>query len=342
MGKFTNIFKDGEIEGFSPDAAGDNYLVYDIQRDHHYWHEKITDVIKYISYLKKDCLILYGGNITDAGGGKINISECAAIGKDINGNRKLIFLPAQNALNLPVGWNDNRQIWVRLRYDSKLGTEIRNHFKTGSYHYTLLDSFIGEASSDDLFMTTDPNTIPDTDICLGSFRMNGTIFSLVPGFKSQFFYPESVVPGMIFPFAGVNCPLGYLFCDGSALSRMVYANLFTSIGISWGPGDGSTTFNIPDTRGIYLKGAGVSGKLLDSAGNPFSGILALYENDMIENHTHGTKADFKQSPGPTPLRQVKTESIASLSARILTGNHDGRDGPRTQPASVGMNFIIKY
>ena len=52
--------------------------------------------------------------------------------------------------------------------------------------------------------------------------------------------------GSIIPFAGTNIPDGYLLCDGSAVSRTTYADLFAAIGTVYGSGDGSTTFNVPD------------------------------------------------------------------------------------------------
>lgn len=51
------------------------------------------------------------------------------------------------------------------------------------------------------------------------------------------------------PFAGSTVPAGYLLCDGSEVSRATYAMLFTAIGTTYGTGDGSTTFNIPDLSG---------------------------------------------------------------------------------------------
>lgn len=60
--------------------------------------------------------------------------------------------------------------------------------------------------------------------------------------------------GVIFPFAGSVAPTGYLLCDGSHVSRSTYANLFTAIGEAYGEGDGSTTFALPDTRGVFLRG----------------------------------------------------------------------------------------
>lgn len=60
--------------------------------------------------------------------------------------------------------------------------------------------------------------------------------------------------GVVFPFAGNAAPYGYLICDGRAISRSEYPQLFLAIGTSHGIGDGSTTFNLPDYRGNFLRG----------------------------------------------------------------------------------------
>lgn len=64
------------------------------------------------------------------------------------------------------------------------------------------------------------------------------------------------VTGVMAPFAGTVAPDGFLLCDGSAVNRTTYADLFDVIGESFGPGDGSTTFNVPDTRNRALRGSG--------------------------------------------------------------------------------------
>jgi microcystin-dependent protein len=64
----------------------------------------------------------------------------------------------------------------------------------------------------------------------------------------------AIPAGMIMAFGGASVPSGYLLCDGSAVSRTSYANLFAAIGTAWGEGDGSTTFNLPDLRGRVVQG----------------------------------------------------------------------------------------
>jgi microcystin-dependent protein len=62
-------------------------------------------------------------------------------------------------------------------------------------------------------------------------------------------------PGDIKPFGGLAAPSGWLECDGQAISRTTYSALYAAIGTTWGSGDGSTTFNLPDLRGRSLIGA---------------------------------------------------------------------------------------
>lgn len=64
--------------------------------------------------------------------------------------------------------------------------------------------------------------------------------------------------GAMQPFAGptANIPAGWLLCDGSAISRINYAALFSVIGTSWGAGDGTTTFNLPPIQNRLLLGSG--------------------------------------------------------------------------------------
>ena len=66
-------------------------------------------------------------------------------------------------------------------------------------------------------------------------------------------------------FAGSSSPTGFLFCDGSAVSRSTYADLFAIISTTYGVGDGSSTFNLPDIRGRVVAGKEASANLLTSA-----------------------------------------------------------------------------
>jgi microcystin-dependent protein len=64
----------------------------------------------------------------------------------------------------------------------------------------------------------------------------------------------SLPSGTVLPFAGATAPAGYQLCYGQAISRTTYASLFSAIGTTYGSGDGSTTFNVPDLRGRAIAG----------------------------------------------------------------------------------------
>jgi hypothetical protein len=178
--EFTNIFWDGEVSGRTPDAQGDYYLVTDAQADHEYLQEKLVDTISAISGKPTETfLILYGGRVSDSGSGQIDITEGIIRTLDTNGEKRFVHIPALNNVSIPSGWNDGRSIWVTARYDFKLGASTRNHKAGPSYHYQILDTYMGDSNgyisttTDDLFASSDPVA---TAAILGKFTMTGTTF----------------------------------------------------------------------------------------------------------------------------------------------------------------------
>jgi len=88
--------------------------------------------------------------------------------------------------------------------------------------------------------------------------------------------------GSIFMYGAAAAPTGYLLCDGTAVSRTTYAALFAVIGTTFGAGDGSTTFNLPNMTGRYAVGLPSAGTLGASAGT----ALTNGENRAVGQHTH--------------------------------------------------------
>jgi microcystin-dependent protein len=104
----------------------------------------------------------------------------------------------------------------------------------------------------------------------------------------------SVAVGAVTPFAGSTLPLGYLWCDGSAVSRVTYAALFAAIGTTYGSGDGSTTFNVPDYRGRVAigkddLGAGPAASRITVGVSGIAGgtLGATGGSQALHGHTHG-------------------------------------------------------
>jgi len=65
--------------------------------------------------------------------------------------------------------------------------------------------------------------------------------------------------GTVLAYAGATAPSGWLMCDGTAYSRTEYADAYAAIGVLYGAGNGSTTFNVPDLRGVFMRGSGTNG-----------------------------------------------------------------------------------
>lgn len=170
-------------------------------------------------------------------------------------------------------------------------------------------------------------------------------------------------PGMVSPFAGDSIPAGWLLCDGSAISRTEYANLYKVIGVCWGVGDGSTTFNLPDLRGLFLRGvSGDSGNdedadsrivLHDNGGNTGNNV-GSYQGDAIRN-IEGTWTQQLMKEYVTTIATGALQAWES-SGTVNTSHGSGSNaggikldaslvvptGNDNRPKNAYVNYIIKY
>ena len=95
------------------------------------------------------------------------------------------------------------------------------------------------------------------------------------------FVSNSDLTGVVADFPMSSAPAGWLVADGSTVSRTVYANLFNKIGTAYGVGDGSSTFTLPDYRGVFRRG------LDNNRGLDSGRTLGSYQADNYGNHAHG-------------------------------------------------------
>ena len=86
--------------------------------------------------------------------------------------------------------------------------------------------------------------------------------------------------GSVFNLATTTVPTGFLECNGAAISRSTYASLFATISTTWGSGDGSSTFNLPDLRGQFVRGWD------NSAGVDSGRSFASSQSDQNKSHNH--------------------------------------------------------
>jgi microcystin-dependent protein len=158
--------------------------------------------------------------------------------------------------------------------------------------------------------------------------------------------------GIIAPFAGTSAPSGWLACQGQAISRSTYATLFTAIGTTWGSGDGSTTFNLPDLRGVFLRGTGTNAT--GSSSGAVGPSVGAYAADTYLNHSHAVtdpghshSVESFGSPGLSPGGTTYRTGSGSFSASTgnsttgLTVNTSTTGGTETKPKNYGILYIIK-
>ncbi len=160
--------------------------------------------------------------------------------------------------------------------------------------------------------------------------------------------------GSVSAFSGTSLPSGWLWADGSAISRTTYADLFASIGTTYGVGDGSTTFNLPDLRGRTIAGKdnmdnseGTGG---GDAARLTSGSKAAIDGDTlgasggVQEHTLTTA----EVPARSAIESLNTNNNAPTtggSTKVVSGNSVSRGGgeahTNVQPTLV-LNYIIRY
>lgn len=138
-----------------------------------------------------------------------------------------------------------------------------------------------------------------------------------------------VKTGSIIATPTTNMP-GYLLANGAEISRETYANLFAIIGTIYGVGDGTTTFNLPDLRGTFIRGflsgttPGIGGKQAQS----------------VQTHTHGLPGVNSACAGGGRTLYVYGASDAQATANYRTSSSAGM--AETRPANQPFYFYIKY
>ena len=147
---------------------------------------------------------------------------------------------------------------------------------------------------------------------------------------------------------------GWIICDGSAVSRSTYSVLFGVIGTTWGAGDGSSTFNIPDLEGVFLRGTGAHGTNNMANGNDFAGPnVGVFENDTFHDHLHRmrNRGGGSGSADGIEITAQDNSGVSEIDQNISgTGNgyseHNSNGAPRsgdeTRPFNVGVKYYIKY
>jgi len=178
--------------------------------------------------------------------------------------------------------------------------------------------------------------------------------------------------GVIEAFAGVNAPAGWLFCDGSAISRIQYPELFSALSTTYGSGDGSTTFNLPDLRGRMPFGKGTHSDVASLGQNEGASLAnrrpkhqhTVYFSDPGHGHSmyatqgnYGTengfpftgRVVFSRSGGPGEGNGYNFSDSAlygrvgttGINIKVNPENATSSTSPSDAPPYLVVNYIIK-
>lgn len=165
---------------------------------------------------------------------------------------------------------------------------------------------------------------------------------------------DLIVPGLVLPFAGSASPSGWLLCHGQAVSRTSFAGLFEIIGTTYGAGNGTTTFNVPDLRGRVTAGkddmGGTAASRLTNSGTGNPGIngAALGAAGGSDRH------QLTQAQMPAHTHPVNNSASTTIGGAFTTASLNAANGlqpittsiggdqahPNTQPTIV-LNYVIK-
>jgi microcystin-dependent protein len=187
------------------------------------------------------------------------------------------------------------------------------------------------------------NIITSTQLATSSVTANAIADGAVTQAKTN----NSLIPsGAIMAFAMNGAPTGWLAANGSAVSRTTYSNLFSAIGTTHGAGDGSTTFNLPNLSGIFVRGSGSQ----TIGGVSYSGSFSTNQNDALQNIT-GTVGQFDAAFGTTVATGAFTTTQTTKttggggSGKYLTADFNAsrvaRTSTETRPANIALLYCIK-
>ena len=168
--------------------------------------------------------------------------------------------------------------------------------------------------------------------------------------------------GAVVSFAGTTAPAGWLICDGSLVSRATYPALFAAIGVTFGAGDGNTTFALPDLRGRTVLGVGQgAGLTARTLGDTFGAETHTLTINEMPSHNHGvTDPGHAHSSGTAGGFVVNGTTSGLASAGIAGGggfqvtgwtapdptyisiqNSGGGAAHSILPPAVALNYLIR-
>lgn len=204
---------------------------------------------------------------------------------------------------------------------------------------------------------------PGANLSILYFNANGNLLS-IDASSAYFVGPP---PGSVIYSAAAGLENGYLRPDGSAVSRSTFAQLFARLGILYGPGDGSTTFNLPNLKGRIIAGYDAAGSLITTANggldtttlgatggvpnfalNPVNlppytptGTVTTTINGGV-NQAVSDGSLVNQAPGANAVKTVSLTTITATSSFSGVSNGGTSTPVKTIPPAIVLQPMIKY
>ena len=276
-----------------------------------------------------------------------------------------VGVPAGTVSSLPIRRSDDTNTGIYFSaadtLDIATGGTRRAHFDTNGI--TIRDRkalrFRDTSNSNFVALRAPNNAASDITLTLPSSdgNANDVLQSDGSGNLSFTALPQAVPTGSVHMMATTTAPSGYLKCNGAAISRTTYADLFAIIGTAHGAGDGSSTFNVPDLRGEFVRGWD------DSRGVDSGRNFGSAQSDQNAQHNHSASATssvtdpghFHDVPysnsdsgdgvieesgtgfsGVEPTNSATTGISVSTSVSIANSG-----GSEARPRNIAMMYVIK-
>ena len=183
----------------------------------------------------------------------------------------------------------------------------------------------------DGYLKKDGSVAMTGDFDLGSQKIVNVADATASGHAVNKAQLDEYVPaGKVAYFAMSTAPAGYLKCNGAEISRETYANLFAAIGTTFGAGDESTTFNLPDLRGEFIRGFD------DERGIDSGREFGSAQSDELKSHKHPIMRRSDLTAGGGNNAYNSTTGSATDEGITATG------GAETRPRNIALLACIKY
>jgi len=221
-------------------------------------------------------------------------------------------------------------------------------------------SVTGSTSLSNTLTVTGASTLNNTLTVAGASTFNGGVTLNPPTLN--------ILPaGMIMAWVSATAPTGWFICDGNPVSRTIYSALYTVIGTTFGVGDGSTTFNLPNYQGAFLRGTGNQTKTYNSTAITYTGpsVDNTGQSHATQAHSHGitdpghthslafntlrwTDAGDRTAPSGTNFRGYQDNAGTSTTGISINNSATPATGSaitnqnETRPFNFGVYWVIKF